>query len=84
MVATGLKNPLCQQMFCYEFCKGRNGLNGINYNKALETGTSDQIWTNLQRKAIPKLGWAVLAHIPYSLDLASLDFHPFGPMRNAI
>jgi hypothetical protein len=57
MVATGLKNPLCQQMFCYEFCKGKNRLNGINYNKAPEIGTSDRILTNLQRrKAIPKLG----------------------------
>jgi hypothetical protein len=52
MVAIGLKNPLCKQMFCYEFCKEKKKrLNGINYNKAVETGTCE---SNLDQSANKK------------------------------
>lgn len=51
----------------------------------MKQGHVNRILTNLRtRKANSKPGWAVLTHLPYSLDLASLDFRPFGPMRNAI
>ena len=33
------------------------------------------------RKKISKLGWEVLQHPPYSPDLATSDFHLFGPMK---
>ncbi|KAJ4431523.1 hypothetical protein ANN_20121 [Periplaneta americana] len=36
------------------------------------------------RQEITKLGHIVLPHPPYSPDLASSDFHFFGPQKNAI
>ena len=33
---------------------------------------------------IVNLGWTVLPHPPYSLDLAPSDFHPFGPMKDGL
>ena len=33
---------------------------------------------------IANLGWTVLPHPPYSLDLAPSDFHLFGPMKDGL
>jgi len=35
-------------------------------------------------KHIANLGWTVLPHPPYSLDLAPSDFHLFGPMKDGL
>lgn len=32
-------------------------------------------------KKIVKIGWEVLFHLLYSLDLAPSDFHLFGPLK---
>ena len=31
-----------------------------------------------------KVGWTVLPHLPYSLDLASSGFHLFGPLKEGL
>jgi len=33
---------------------------------------------------IVNLGWTVVPRPPYSPDLASSDFHPFGPMKEGL
>jgi histone-lysine N-methyltransferase SETMAR len=33
---------------------------------------------------ITKMGWTVLSHPPYSLDLAPSDFHLFGSLKDAL
>jgi len=41
--------------------------------------------TSLQtQEAIAKFGWTVFPHPPYSPDLAPLDFHLFGPLKDAL
>jgi len=30
------------------------------------------------------LGWTVLPHLPYSLDLVPSDFHLFGPIKDRL
>jgi histone-lysine N-methyltransferase SETMAR len=36
------------------------------------------------REHITKMGWMVLPHPPYSPDLAPLDFHFFGSLKDAL
>lgn len=36
------------------------------------------------RETIDKMGWEVLPHPPYSLNLAPCDFHLFGPLKEAL
>ena len=38
----------------------------------------------LTREYTAKLGWTVLPHPLYSPDLAPLDFHLFGPMKDGL
>ena len=41
--------------------------------------------TNLKTvEHIVDLGWTVVPHPPYSLDLAPSDFHLFGPMKDGL
>jgi hypothetical protein len=36
------------------------------------------------REATATMWWTVLPHPPYSPDLASYDFHLFGPLKDAL
>jgi hypothetical protein len=41
-----------------------------------------QVWRI--RKPLRNLFWTVLLHLPYSPNLASSDFHPFGALKDAL
>ena len=36
------------------------------------------------QEAIARFGWNVLPHPPHSPELAPLDFHRFGPLKDAL
>ena len=38
----------------------------------------------MTRQKLLKLGWEVLIHLPYSPDIASLDFHLFRSLQNSL
>ena len=35
-------------------------------------------------ECVTKFGWTMLPHPPYSPDLAPLDFHLFGPLKEGL
>ena len=38
----------------------------------------------MNRGGNQKFGWTVLPHTPFIPDLALSDFHPFGPLKDAL
>ena len=38
----------------------------------------------MTRQKLLQLGWEVLIHLPYSLDIAPLDFHLFRSLQNSL